>query len=131
MALTALVADGDDVNAAKVNQFAAAIGKAGVLLAYGRVYYNGAAWVLDSTHDSHGLSSPVFAANTLTLTLSNLAAPAIPHAQQQHGVTTLYLVRVHTPDATSVQIQFYNVSTGAVITSPDTSMDVYILVIGA
>lgn len=130
-----LVADGDDANAAKMNQFvAAADGKLSVFMKYARVYYNGSAWVVDSASDSCGIISGDLAWNgtddQLEITIDDFADPPIIQATPTFSADTVYNVKAKCTSATKAVIVFYNIDTGAQILTESTDMDVQVLLIG-
>ena len=130
-----IVADGDDCNAAKINQFVGAPGgKLSVFVNYARVHYNGSAWVVDSATDSAAIVSGDLAWNgtddQLEITLTDFADPPVIVATPTFSADTVYNVKAKCTDATTAVIVFYNIDTGAQITTEATDMDVQVMIMG-
>jgi hypothetical protein len=130
-----LVADGDDCNAAKVNQFvAAADGKLSVFMKYARIHYDGADWVVDSATDSCGIVTGDLAWNgtddQLEITIDDFADPPVIIVTPTASADTVYNVKAQCTDATTAVIIFYDIDTGAQETTEGTDMDVQVLLLG-
>jgi len=130
-----IVADGDDANAAKMNQFVGAPGgKLSVFVKYARVHYDGEDWVVDSATDSADIVSGDLAWNgdddQLEITLSDFADPPVIVATPTFSADTVYNVKAKCTAADTAVIVFYAIDGGAQITTEATDMDVQVLLIG-
>lgn len=130
-----IFADGTtEVEAAALNQMVAAGGgKLGVFMWYGRLAYNGAAWEVVSTTDSCKITAGALAWDSvddqLEITLTDFSAPPLVLATPV-AADANYNVKAHATSAAEAVVRFYNIDTGAKITTEDTNMDVGVLIIG-
>lgn len=131
---SALFADGDNANAAKFNQtLAVGAGVTAMFVWCARVKYNGSSWEVDSSHSSAGITTGALAwdgtDDELEITLTNFASYPVVVATPV-AADTNYEVKAHATSATQAVVRFYDIDTGAKITTEATTMDVNVVIIG-
>lgn len=131
---SALFADGDNANAAKFNQtLAVGAGVTGVFMWFARIKYNGSSWEVDSNHSSAGLTTGALSwdgtDNELEITLTDFASRPVVVATPVAANTNLE-VKAHAESTTKAVLRFYNIDTGAHITTEATTMDVNVVLVG-
>lgn len=124
-----------ELNAAALNQLAAVGGgKLGVHIWYGRLTYNGASWEVVSTTDSAKITTGALAwdgtDDQLEITLTDFSTAPVVLATPAADADTNYTVKAHATSSTEAVVRFYNIDTGAKITTEATDMDVNVLIIG-
>ena len=105
--------------------------KVQVKMWWGRVRYTGAAWEVSSSYDSAGLTSGALAwsTNQLQMTLSGFSNIPIIVATPE-AVDTNLNVKAHCASTTQAVVRFYNIDTGALISTEATTMEFNVIIIG-
>jgi hypothetical protein len=98
---------------------------------YGRVRYTGSAWEVSSSYDSAGLTTGALAwsTNQLQMTLSGFSNVPIIVATPEAADTNLN-VKAHGSSSTLAILRFYNIDTGALVSTEATTMEANVIIIG-
>jgi hypothetical protein len=97
---------------------------------WGRVRYTGSVWEVVSTTSNAGSMTLAFASNKLGITVSGFSkAPQVQVTPV--GTAAAYWVKGYATSSTNVDVLFFNASSpGTQITTPDSSMDFNIEIMG-
>jgi homogentisate 1,2-dioxygenase len=99
---------------------------------WARCRYTGSAWEVVSTSDAAGLASGAlsWASSALNIALSGFVNPPVVLATPAADDDTNYSVKCYCSTNALALVKFYNVDTGALVTTQAVSMDFNLLVIG-
>jgi hypothetical protein len=115
-----------------MNKFLAAdAGKLQVKVNYARVRYTGSVWEVVTSVDSCALVSAnlAFASSILTVALTGYTVAPLALVSPSVGAG-VYIPKALAASASAVQISFYDIATGALISAVSANMDCQVLTIG-
>jgi hypothetical protein len=136
MSTPKVITDGTtELNEAALNKFICAgeANKSQVKCWYGRVRFTGSTWEVVSTSDSAGLTTGAlaWASSQLQITLSGWTNPPLIVATPVADDDANYTVKAYASSNVLAVVRFYNIDTGALITTQAATMDFNVLILGA